>query len=307
MDLEKKAYAIDRLVSADLPMRKTAPYLYSASLEKAGKSLCLAAAEKLHERVKPGEAVFIITGFPIPPKNVCETDGPPGSAVLAFTLRELGLKPVLITDKLCEPVVKAVVDGAIPVELISIDRAKAEEEAEELLARYEPSVLVAIERPGWNSKGEYHTMRGYNISELVGKTDYLFLKARERGLLTVAVGDGGNELGCGLVEDVVKRYVPYGSECQCPCKAGIAAATPADVLVIAATSNWGAYAISAVLSLLSGIRYEHDGKRELLLLQKVLNAGGVDGVTGQPTLTVDGLPTTVNQLLVELIWAIANA
>ncbi len=124
-------------------------------------------------KVGEGRNIFIITRFPIPPKNVCETDGLPGAAVLAYTLRDVGLKPTLVTDRLCEPVVRGVVEDEFPVELVSVERDKAERQAEELLNRYDPAAIVAIERPGWNRRGEYHTMRGYNISDLTGKTDYL--------------------------------------------------------------------------------------------------------------------------------------
>ncbi|KYH39360.1 MAG: hypothetical protein AYL28_000310 [Candidatus Bathyarchaeota archaeon B23] len=303
MDVEGRAYALDRLASADILRRRVSKALYEAALERVGGTLCLSAAERL-SRAGRGDNVFIITGFPM--ENVCETDGPPGAAVLAYTLRELGLNPALVTDRLCEPVVRAVVEEKFEVEAVSIEGERAEGEAEKLLESYEPAALIAVERPGWNSKGEYHNMRGLSLSHRVGKTDYLFLGARRRGIPTIAVGDGGNELGCGLIEETVRRYVPNGDRCSCPCGGGIAASTPADVLVIAATSNWGAYTISATLSLLEGAEYRHDGKRELLLLERILKAGGVDGVTGEKALTVDGIPTVVNQLAVELIWAIAS-
>jgi len=306
MDFERKTYSLDHLASADIPMRGVSETLYRAALERVGGTLCRAAAERL-SKAEEGRYILIVTGFPIPPKNVCETDGPPGAAVLAYTLRDVGLKPILVTDKPCEPVVRGVVEDEFPVELISTEGDKAERQCEELLNRYDPAAIVSIERPGWNVKGEYHTMRGYNISDLIGKTDHLFLKARERGITTIAVGDGGNELGCGLIEETVRRHVPNGDRCQCPCQAGIAASTPADILVIAATSNWGAYTISAALAELKDIEYRHDGKRELRLLERVIKAGGIDGVTGEPTLTVDGLPTLVNQFVVELLWTIATA
>lgn len=303
MSVERKAHSLDHLIAADIPVRGVSQYLYAAAVERVGGALCLAAAERLSD-LEEGEGILILTGFPIPPKNVCETDGPPGAAVLASTLREIDLEPILVTDRLCKPVVRAVAEG-FTLELMSIERGEAEMEAEALLERYEPSALVAVERPGWNIKEEHHTMRGLNISELVGKTDYLLLKARERRIPTIAVGDGGNELGCGLVEEAVRRYVPSGDRCRCPCGGGIAAAIPADILVIAATSNWGAYAISAILSLLRGVEYRHDGKGEISLLKRVIGAGGIDGVTGEHTPTVDGLRKRVNQLVVELISAIA--
>ena len=107
--------------------------------------------------------------------------------------------------------------------------------------------------------------------------------------------------------DTVRKHVPYGAKCQCPCGKGIAATTPSDVLVIGGTSNWGAYGIAACLSLLKNLDYRHDGKSELRLLNRIINAGGIDSVTQKREPFVDGVPTSINKLVVDLIWTITNA
>jgi len=49
-------------------------------------------------------------GFPdSEPMNIAKTDGPVGVAVLAQTLRGMGLKPVFVMDDLCAKVASAVV------------------------------------------------------------------------------------------------------------------------------------------------------------------------------------------------------
>ncbi len=305
-ELDRKGYMIDKVVAMDLPLRKVVQKLYEAAVANVNKPLCLAAAEKIAEKTQKGDKIFIITGFPVLPKNVCETDGPSGAAVLADTLNSIGMKPTMVTDELCVDVVKAVTPK-ISVEKCSVDNDIAMEKTEELFSTYNPSVLVSIERPGWNEKQECHTMRGINISNLVGKTDYLFSYARKMGITTIAVGDGGNELGCGSIIDTVRKHVPYGAKCQCPCGKGIAATTPSDVLVIGGTSNWGAYGIAACLSLLKNLDYRHDGKSELRLLNRIINAGGIDSVTQKREPFVDGVPTSINKLVVDLIWTITNA
>jgi len=300
--IDRKAYMIDRAVTVDLAFRKGVQKLYEAAIAIVDEPLCLAAAESIATAAQKGDIAFIITGFPVLEKKVCETDGPLGAAVLSETLRSLGLKPILVTDDLCVDVVKA----ASPDTVVTV--CPTDNEAEELLARHEPSVLIAIERPGANIKGEYHTMRGINISHLISsKTDHLFKQAKKQGILTIAVGDGGNELGCGAVIDAVRKYVPYGAKCQCPCNAGIAAATPADILVIGGTSNWGSYGVAACLSLMKGSMYEHTSERELQVLTRAINAGSADAVTGKKELSVDGLPMSINGLIVDLIWKIAGA
>lgn len=305
-ELNRKGYMIDKVVTMDLPIRKVVQELYQAAVANVNKPLCLAAAERIAKRTQKGDTIFIITGFPVLPKKICETDGPPGAAVLAKTLNSAGVKTIMVTDELCVDVVKAVTPK-ISVVKYPVDNDTAKEKAEELFSTHNPSVLVSIERPGWNEKQEYHTMRGVNISNLVGKTDYLFSYARKKEVTTIAVGDGGNELGCGSIMETVRKHVPYGAKCQCPCGKGIAATTPSDVLVIGGTSNWGAYGIAACLSLLRTLDYSHDERSELRLLDRIINAGGVDSVTKKEQPFVDGVPTSINKLVVDLIWAIANA
>lgn len=279
--------------------------LYESARTIAGMPLCLAAAEKIASVIKKGDYIFIITGFPVPPNNVCETDGPPGAVVFAQTLRRCGFQPVIVTDKTCAKVIEAISPG-IPVQHVSTRHELANEEAKKLLDEYSPSLLSSVERPGWNKKKVYHTMGGLNISEVVGKTDYLFLHGRSRKILTVAIGDGGNELGCGTIVDTVKEYVPLGAKCQCPCGGGIAAVTPADALVIARVSNWGCYGVAACFSLLKQLDYEHDEEEELRLLKRLVRAGGVDSVTKKAKPFVDGLSPKINGLVAHLLWKIAN-
>jgi len=297
---------IDQAVSMDLPARRVVRQLYDAAFKAVGKPLCFVAAQRIAEAASKGDSVLILTGFPIPPLNIAETDGPLGAAVLAQTLQGVGFKPILVTDDLGSKSLKAA-DPKAEITKVPVNAEQARLQAEHLLSEYNPSMLLAIERPGWNSKQEYHNMRGLNISDIVGKTDYLFALGRRQGVLTIGIGDGGNELGCGLILETVRKHVPYGAKCQCSCNSGIAAATPADVLVIAGVSNWGAYGISACLSLLKGLEYKHSKQNELRLLNRVVKAGAIDSISLEPKPYVDGLSPIINGLVVDLICAIKNA
>src|SRR5581483_3421230 len=128
----------------------------------------------------------------------------------------------------------------------------AEAEARAFLDRVRPKALVAIERPGANEYGRYHAAKGFDFSEHCARMDVLFEQARARGILTIGIGDGGNELGCALIRDTVVREVPYGGKCQCPCGGTVVPRFEPDVLVMAAISNWGAYGIAAALAVLLG-------------------------------------------------------
>jgi hypothetical protein len=306
LDIDQKAFMIDQVAALDLPARKVIRPLYEAAFKVVNKPLCLAAAEKIASETNSGDSAFVITGFPIIQKKLWETDGPLGAAVLAETLRMVGLKPLLITDEDCVEILRAVSSGEQVLEF-PVNDEQARLEAERLVSNYNPSVMIAIERPGWNARHEYHNMRGHNISDFVGKTDYLFRHGRKIGVATVAVGDGGNELGCGAITEAVRGYVPYGVRCCCPCGGGVAAVTSADVLVVSGVSNWGGYGIAACLSLLKKVEYSHDGENELRLLRKAVKAGAIDSVTLESKPLVDGVPPSVNRLVVNLVEAIAKA
>ncbi len=304
-NIDKKAFMIDQVAALDLPIRKVARQLYDAASQILNKPLCLAAAETIATETNRGDSAFITTGFPIVSKNLWETDGPLGAAVLAETLRTVGLKPLLITDGGCVEILRTVNPNTQVLEF-PVNNEQAQFEAEDLISKFNPSALISIERPGWNEKREYHNMKGQNISDLVGKTDYLFHHGHKSGIATVAVGDGGNELGCGAIAETVRKHVPYGFRCQCPCGGGIAAATPADILVISGVSNWGSYGIAACLSLLKDVKYEHNGERELRLLKMIIKAGAIDSVTLEGKPFVDGVPSSINGLVVNLVWTITN-
>jgi hypothetical protein len=304
--IEKKGYMIDQVAALDLPVRNVVRQLYEAAFKIVNKPLCLAAAEKIAAEARKGDSAFLITGFPIASKNRWETDGPLGAAVLAEALRSVGLKPLMITDESCVQILKALSPNT-PVVRFPVNDEQARLEAENLVSKFSPSVLIAVERPGWNRRRVYHNMKGWNISEFVGKTDYLFLYGRNSGVATVAVGDGGNELGCGTISKAVQKFVPYGDRCQCPCGGGIAASTAADVLVMSGLSNWGSYAVAACLSLLKGFEYKHKGESELRLLERAVKAGAIDSVTLESKPFVDGVSSSINNHVVNLLWTIVNA
>jgi hypothetical protein len=62
-----------------------------------------------------------------------------------------------------------------------------------------------------------------------------------------------------------------------------------DVLVVAGTSNWGAYGIEACLAAIAGKPdLIHSARVEQFMLEECVRTGGVDGSTGRQILQVDG-------------------
>lgn len=320
--------AMDRLVTVDVRGRGVVARLYEEAFAKAGGPLSLGAAKALKESVEPGSVVIVTTGFRVPPWFVQETDGPPGAASLARALSvALGALPVLLTEP--EERSLRVVGAAAAAAGLTLmplprllgakerhaasvagfptDARRASEAAKELLDRLEPAAVVAVEKAGMNYKGEYHTMRGLNITRYHAKVERLVEEASRRGVLTVGVGDGGNEVGMGVIEHVVRKHVPYGDRCQCPCGGGIAAFSKVDALVVAAVSNWGAHAVAAALSRLTGKASAlYEPRQELRALARIVDEGAVDSATGLAEESVDGVPRRVHAHVVEMLREMAR-
>ena len=64
---------------------------------------------------------------------------------------------------------------------------------------------------------------GKDITNLEAKADILFEKLKEKGVLNIAIGDLGNELGMGTLKDHLEKYIPRAAKgsCDCPCKGGL--------------------------------------------------------------------------------------
>jgi len=285
---EKYIREIENIIRKNLDQRGMSEVELKGELEKATKELLTSST------------VLIVTGFVIRDSLTGETDGPIGAISLASTLEQLGKNVILVTDRYTEDILYScclIAGVKAPIEIVPYE--KAEEFCCELLENYKPSHLVAIERPGRAKDGNFYSMRGENLSDLVPNTDFLFKKAEELGITTLAVGDGGNEVGMGKVKSFVINSVDKGKQ--------ICAEICTDYLIIAGVSNWGGHALSAVLSLLTDTVLLHDSKTEIMMLKKMLEAGAVDGCTKRSTLTVDGLSLDDNIDVLERLRSIVEA
>jgi len=113
----------------------------------------------------------------------------------------------------------------------------------------EVDAVVCIERAGPCGDGACRTMTGRAMGGDVlapQLTEALVARAaREPGrfrVRTLGIGDGGNEVGMGLVRPLVARHIPRGD--------AIACALGTDWLLAASVSNWGGYAVASALEVL---------------------------------------------------------
>jgi len=241
-----------------------------------------------------GKTILIVTGFVIRDALTGETDGPIGAVSLAGALEQLGKKVIFVTDEYSKNILHSCqnVKGLMcPIEIIPIGSESSF--CQSLLKRYNPTHVAAIERPGRNADRRCYSMGGEDLSDIVPNTDILFEEAKNQGIITIAVGDGGNEVGMGKIRSYVMDSLYNGKQ--------ICAAVNTDFLILAGVSNWGGHALSAALSILTGIMLLHDAKTEEKLLNSIVEAGAVDGVTKKRAMTVDGLSLEDNLNMLNLL------
>jgi hypothetical protein len=182
------------------------------------------------------------------------------------------------------------------------DLAEARHDARRILAELSPAAAIAIEKGGMNGKGRIHTRRGFDVTAPIAKIDPLMEAARDAGVETIGIGDGGNEIGMGNIRDAVRATIPFGASCACPCEDGIAPSTEVDALVVASVSNWGAYGVEACLAhLTEQPNSMHDATLEDLALRAAADAGLMDGITGHVEPSADGLRSDVHAALVAML------
>ena len=325
---------VDRLVSTKIGRTRGSAatpanihQIYAAAREKYGRPMSLMAAEILKEKVKPKDTVLFIT-------NSHETDGPPGVAALARAV-DMGLSaaPVVVTytagvDMLPDParVSRVLPETCVGAGLLPVDYARlrarphrvsvvgfapltleqAVQESEKIIRDYNPSAVISNEQAGRNVKGVYHSAYGFaresDPKQPTARLDHILDAARAAKIPTISMGDNGNEMGLGSVEEAIRKYHPYGDKCQCPCGSGLATSVKADIAFPVAISNFGCYGIAACLAhVLENAEVFHDGETQKRILHACAATGCCDGVTQLATPTEDGTPYMTGVYVVELL------
>lgn len=235
-----------------------------------------------------GKKIMIASGFPILRARAGETDGPPGALALGRALKRLGKEVCYTTDVHQMHLFRAI--SAEPILNFKPD----------LLNRGGFSHLLAVERPGRARDGRYYNMKGEDITELVEPIDELFKNAESYNVVTIGIGDGGNEVGMGTVFKGVREFIDHGGR--------IASTVLTDYVIVSGVSNWGAYGLVAALSVLTGKDLLPSGDEIRETMDSLVRAGAVDGVKGLPQPSVDGLPLERTiELVEELRWHLLPA
>jgi len=227
----------------------------------------LLRAARLMNAVKG--SVLIGTGFPV--DETFETDGPVGAICLYNAMEKIGAEPVLV----CGSPLSTHLRKKYRVHpLIVGPHASRQQEALAALEHWKPELLISIERPGLSEDGHYYNMRGEVISERVACFDSFFDNAPCE---TIAIGDGGNEIGMGKIREAVRSLDIQPAFTSC------------SELILADVSNWGAIGLVAMLECVSNTPLLELHKPDEIL-QYLSDHNSVDGVTRRNELTEDGLP-----------------
>jgi hypothetical protein len=251
---------------------------------------------------------------------IAEGDGPIAAATLARAV-DVGLDatPIIVCEGVVVKAMEALCQAAglmpsapevavgtprkVVVLPFPLDDELGRREAARLLDQFHPKAIVAIEKLAKNSMGVYHNGFGIDVSPVQAKVDHLFDIARDRGIPTIGVGDGGNEIGTACMADTVRQVVPTGANYGCPCGSGIAAATEADYCVFGSKSNYGGFAIEACLA--AGLERPEILHSEIVG-RRVHEAGAAMGLVDPFTGLAFGwddfpVDKNVNELVVNLI------
>jgi D-glutamate cyclase len=248
----------------------------------------------------------LITGFYVPQGSppAAETDGPVGAALLAKGLEAVGIPCRLATDEPCRSACAASLAGAgvpgVPIDAVAIGAALGP-----LIEAWRAAGIthaISIERCGRSADGAPRNMRGQDIGSYTAPLDDLFVAGPWE---TIAIGDGGNEIGMGaLSRSLIARHVAHGETIAC--------VTAARHLIVAGVSNWGAYALIGALAAL-----RQDWRAPLLtcldetldraVLEATVEDGpAVDGVSLLQTMTVDNLDIATHHRVLRMIRALVE-
>lgn len=335
---------LDRLITIDWRCQGQIHPLYQAARDKSDGPLTMRAAQKFVHKIKEGDVVFIMTGFPVGPVDIfkdgkvakeqafssnmvaLETDGVVAASLIARAV-DLGFKgkPVVFCEEECVDIAKAccaaaglrifddfktsvLMPHAVTVLPFTKDAHKAVEEAKRILDEMKPRAAVSIERPGRNEKGFYHMANGLSITDFVAKIDELFEGVGKRGGLTIGIGDLGNELGMGVLKEATKSIIFYGNQCRCGCGGGIGASYQADDIIFGAISEDAAYAFLACLAhLLSQPEILQSTEMETRILEAGCNRGAIDGPSGLNIPWIDYLDVKNHNHQIELMREIIQS
>ncbi|MDR1580242.1 MAG: DUF4392 domain-containing protein [Synergistaceae bacterium] len=221
--------------------------------------------------IRAARNIAVITGFFIASVDAPETDGPPGSVVLARALLRAEIETEIWTDARCLGALSVCAESV----LFPADRVRGVSDGDGTAGS--PDLLIYVERLGRAADGAYYDMRGRDVSEITAPLDGYALNGASR---VIGIGDGGNEVGMGNFVEPLRVMMPNYARCL--------SSVGADVCIPVDVSNWGAYALAAALSRDHGVWLGQTESEERAMFEALSSAGAVDGASKKISMSVDG-------------------
>ncbi len=321
--------AIDQLITIEaknpgLPHNVLAPMYKAARALAGGRPLSMVCAERLKAAVGAGDTVLMLTGAgyaPQMPKG--EDDGPPGVASLARALyKGLGAVPVYVSEEChVDPIVASshaaglmvkefrhARNGHLGAALAVAPTRQSDVPAwvKDLFDTMQPKAVISAERLGPGSNGFLHNLTGQPYMGPDTTTEYdvidiseIVAEARRRGVLSIGIGDHGNEIGFGDILETVASSIPNGRT--------LCTVVATDLLLPAMMSNWGCYGIEAALAfLLKTPQLIHSADQEGRIIRACQAAGGIDAIHTSTEFGVDGLDGETSMACMQFLGSIVR-
>jgi len=316
--------AIDQLITIEaknrgMPHNVLKPMYSAARKLVGGRPISMVAAERLKAALGPKDSVLILTGAgyaPTMPKG--ESDGPPGAASIARILyKGLGAVPVYVSEAChADPIIASSEAAGLMVkrfedardrhlgaalEIGPATQAEVPAWVEAVLARTNPKAVISTERLGPGTDGYMHyatalPLQGPDKACTADVVDIspILVEARRRGILTIGIGDHGNELGFGAIREAVVQAMPKGDV--------LCTTVATDIVLPAMMSNWGCYGIEAALAwLLRKPELLHSPAQEARILRACLDAGGLEAMYCTTDFIVDNLAGETSMAALQLL------
>jgi D-glutamate cyclase len=321
---------LDQIANLELKNRPalqggTEPRYRLAKTKQGNKPLTGLICEALSTRLNKG-AVLLTTGTGNPtwlPDG--ETDGPSGVAVLARLFGSLGIRSCIVAEARFLPAIQAAVQAAGTPIMSSTTWSRRDNGAlclafpegakaapdfiNELLSLSDTwQAAFFIEKPGPSHTGKFHNSSGApKDTEWLGHLHLLANESKKRGIPTIGIGDGGNEIGFGMIATELFKQDPDRYRCACQCPSGLLDSTEVDFLFPVSVSNWGAYAIVAALAIQLGRPELMQDWTEIKdSIKAPLAHGAFDGYSGLSVPSVDGVSLVGNQAIYALIQEVVR-
>jgi len=316
---------LDQIANLELKNRPsqqggTAIRYHIARQRQGNRPLSEKVAETLLPRLNGGTVILTTgTGNPLWLPDG-ETDGPSGVAVLTRVFGSLGIRSCVLAEARFLPGVRAAVraagtplldehswpyrsNGALCLPFPTGAEAAPGFIDALLSSRQDWTAAFFIEKPGPGIDKQFHNGSGERKDAgWLAHAHSLASAARKQGMPTVGIGDGGNEIGFGVIREALFREAPHRFGCQCGCATGMLDSTLVDVLLPASVSNWGAYAVAAALALRLWQRELMPGWSEVAdSIRAPIEHGAFDGYTGLALPSVDGISLRGNRAVYHLL------